>query len=288
MHFSHVQANNAIKHNRIVIDETTGIQDVRPHILCCVCKNLNLDAAGNFKKFLSIQTKIHEGTCEKRTLATIATHDLAKLKGDSLTYEAKDPNFINLVPLGRKYPITAMEYYEKLHDEAEAERKQKKRNHLSGIYKYLSLLEDNKDRFSYIHDGLGTVISLPPLTNAEDSRMSASTKNILIEITSSHSMEVCKKVMEELFVEMLNGGIASVLLDENANEEMTKKIEELNLKSNEEGSDESNKKLRHTLVIQQVKIVNTKDTLKTVYPSRVDLTFGDSRKYEVHRLYDEE
>jgi hypothetical protein len=39
------------------------------------------------------------------------------------------------VPLGRKNPIYAHDYYEKLMEEAEAERKAKKRNQLSGIYK---------------------------------------------------------------------------------------------------------------------------------------------------------
>jgi len=39
------------------------------------------------------------------------------------------------VPLGRKNPLFASEYYAKLLEEAEAERKAKKRNQLSGIYK---------------------------------------------------------------------------------------------------------------------------------------------------------
>ena len=75
------------------------------------------------------------------------------------------------MPLGRKYPITAMEFYEKLSDEAEAERKQKKRNQLSGIYKYLSLAESHKSKFPFIRDNLGNVISLPPLTNSEDTKV---------------------------------------------------------------------------------------------------------------------
>ena len=41
------------------------------------------------------------------------------------------------MPLGRKYPLKASEFYEKLTDEAEAERKQKKRNQISGIFKYV-------------------------------------------------------------------------------------------------------------------------------------------------------
>ena len=34
-----------------------------------------------FRKFLQLQTKLHKGVCANRTLATIATHDLAKVKG---------------------------------------------------------------------------------------------------------------------------------------------------------------------------------------------------------------
>lgn len=286
LHVNHVQKNNTILHNKVVMDENSGVQDIRPYIICCICKDLDLETPGLFKKFLSIQTKLQDELCEKRTLATIATHDITKLKGESLVYEAKDPNHINFVPLGRKYPITAMEFYTKLQDEAEAERKQKKRNQISGIYKYLNLVEDRKEKFAYVSDNLGNVVSLPPLTNSESTKMSTSTKNIFIEITSSQSIEACKKVMEELFTEMLNAGISTKTLDENANEEIARKVDELSLES-EESKDE-NKKLRHTLVLQQVKVVDTKGTLKTVYPSRVDLSFGDSKKFQVNRLYDEE
>ena len=90
--------------------------------------------------------------------------------------------------------------------------------------------------------------------------MSTTTKNILVEITSSQSIEICKKVIEELFVEMLNNGIASKQLDINSNtEELTSKVEELDLKNEDaEAEEASSKKLRHTLVLQQVKIVDTK------------------------------
>ena len=39
--------------------------------------------------------------------------------------------------------------------------------------------------------------------------MSAASKNILIEITSTTSQEFCKNVMEQLFTEMLNNGNVS-------------------------------------------------------------------------------
>ena len=46
--------------------------------------------------YLFLKTKIQDETCEKRTLATIATHDITKLKGDCLHYEAKNPNQISV------------------------------------------------------------------------------------------------------------------------------------------------------------------------------------------------
>ncbi len=152
-----------------------------------------------------------------------------------------------------------MEFYEKLYEEAESERKQKKRNQLSGLYKYLTLVENKLDKFANLRDSLGNIVSLPPLTNSESTKMATTTRNILIEVTSSHSMEICKKVMESLFTEMLNAGIVSKSLDENANEDMTRKVEELSLKQeSQEGEDAESKKLRHTLVLQQVRVVDSK------------------------------
>jgi hypothetical protein len=74
------------------------------------------------------------------------------------------------VPLNRKTKVTAAEFFLKLMEEAEAERKAKRRNQLSGIYKYLSLLEGHA-KFAYLSDQDSQVISLPPLTNSEITRV---------------------------------------------------------------------------------------------------------------------
>lgn len=72
-----------------------------------------------------------------------------------------------------------MEFYEKLQTEAEAERKQKKRNQLSGIYKYLTLVENKLDKFALVRDNLGNLVSLPPLTNSENTKVHMATKKPL-------------------------------------------------------------------------------------------------------------
>lgn len=257
-----------------------SVQEERPFILCCIIRNLNLETEGNFKNFLSIQTKIQEETCQKRTLGTIATHDLKSIKGN-ITYEALDPNKIDFIPLGREKSITAFEFYEKLYEEAEAERKAKKRNQLSGLYKYLNLLT-NKSVFPVLKDGENNFISMPPLTNSEKTRMSLKTKDIFVEITSNQNLDFCKKVMEELIIEMLNFNLCS----KNQNELLNDKLK--NLKLNEEASNEDEiSKVKQTMWIQQTKIVDSKGNLKCVYPSRIDLSFNNSSKYKVVRLYDD-
>lgn len=153
-------------------DDTTKViyndlvKEVRPFILCCIVKDVNL-RDGNLKKFLQIQTKLHEGVCGKREKSTIATHDLLKLApGGFIHYTAKSPNRFTIIPLGRSKKVTAEKLYDELKAEAEAVRKEKKRNVYSGIHKYLYLL-DNKDRFACVEDAAGNTISLPPLTNGE-------------------------------------------------------------------------------------------------------------------------
>lgn len=157
---------------KVLYDER--VKEIRSHILCCIVKNVNLHD-GRFRKFLHIQTKLHEdeNVCGKREKSTIATHDLNKLGGTEnyIKYTAKEPNHLKILPLGKPKTITALKLYNDLKAEAEALRKEKKRNVFSGIHKYLYMLE-NKLLFSCIEDAVGNVISLPPLTNGDLTKVS--------------------------------------------------------------------------------------------------------------------
>lgn len=57
-----------------VIKITKDVKSVRPYIAACIVKNINFTEA-SFKKFIQLQTKLHDGICDKRNTATIATHD---------------------------------------------------------------------------------------------------------------------------------------------------------------------------------------------------------------------
>ncbi|XP_074641705.1 leucine-rich repeat-containing protein 47-like [Tubulanus polymorphus] len=237
-----------------------SVLEVRPYILCCVVKGLDfLKSSNMFKGFISLQNKLHEEICDKRHTATIATHDLKSVM-HPLLYDARSPVEVKLVQLFKHKSTSAARLVTKLREEAEAERKAKKRNTFSGIHKYLNLLNGFK-KFPFIFDAEDDVISFPPITNCEKTKITQETTDLLIEVTSTVSLDTCKSVMEALLTGMLNMGCGSV----NKSEET----------ADEEGVQK--------LTIEQVKILNPEGQLKVVYPSRTDLS-GD--QYRVIRDYD--
>ncbi|KPJ13056.1 Leucine-rich repeat-containing protein 47 [Papilio machaon] len=223
--------------------------------LCHSMKILHVeDDTVRFKKFIQLQTKLHDTVCDKRNVATIATHDMSKVAPGDLIYTAKPPKALKLTPLSRSRQYSGEQLFQQLAAEAEALRKEKKRNVYTGIHKYLYLLE-GKQKYPCLEDASGKVISFPPITNSEDTKMSSSTKTMLVEVTSHASLSSCKTVMDKVLQECLLLGIG------------------------DEGEDDG----YHTLSVQQVKIVDTEGNLKSVYPSRTDCVY-DGTNIKVYRL----
>ncbi|XP_015152579.1 leucine-rich repeat-containing protein 47 [Gallus gallus] len=247
----------------MVVRASPGVRDVRPYIVCCVLRGVQLRPGNALRRFLSAQTKLHEDICEKRTAATIATHDLQLVKGP-LTYGVQPPAELKITPLGRK-EIRAKDLLRQLQMEAEEQRKQKKRQNVSGLHRYLQLL-DGKDNYPCLVDAEGVVISFPPITNSEKTKIRKTTRDLFLEVTSDTSLQICKDVMDALIL----------------------KIAELNrftLENKEEGSgsdDESdalcgpvnvnpNQNTQQPLVVEQVRVVDMDGNLKVLYPSKTDL-----------------
>ncbi|XP_036715294.1 leucine-rich repeat-containing protein 47 isoform X3 [Balaenoptera musculus] len=74
----------------LTVTVSPGVGDVRPFIVGAVVRGMDLQPGNALKRFLSSQTKLHEDLCEKRTAATIATHDLRAIRGP-LLYAARPP-----------------------------------------------------------------------------------------------------------------------------------------------------------------------------------------------------
>lgn len=224
---------------------SSKVADIRPYVVCCKVSDISFSDGNLLKKFITLQTKLHDTVCDKRTSATIATHDFSKIQGD-LLYDARPPEEILVTPLNRKKELTAAELYTQLNEEADAIRKEKKKNTYSGIHKYLYLLKEKPLYPCLIDTSNNKVISFPPITNSEGTKISTETKDMLLEVTG-YNLNTCKKVMDTLLIDILKLGIGNKVSQDD--EEVSKNV----------------------LTVQQMKIVDEEGKLKVVYPSRTDV-----------------
>ncbi|XP_062556376.1 leucine-rich repeat-containing protein 47-like [Armigeres subalbatus] len=243
---------------------TQEAHSLRAHTAHCIVRDFDV---GNMKKFLQLQNELHDNECGKRELATIATHDLAKIKGN-IRYRADLSEQIEITPLGAKAKTTAAKYYDGLKQQAEVIRKEKKRSTYSGVYKFINLLEGEVFVF---FDDEEKVISLPPLTNCDETKISADTKNMLLEVTSSVSMDVCHRVMVALLKKLL-------LKDVQVS------------RTHPEGKKKPKGKTSSAVVtydkavemhIEQVRLYDAEGNFHSLYPGKGDLVFPEEEKIDV-------
>ncbi|KAI3357107.1 hypothetical protein L3Q82_015574 [Scortum barcoo] len=243
----------------LTVKVSAEVKDVRPYLVCCVVRGMNLKPGNALKRFLVAQTKLHDELCGKRTTATIATHDVQLLK-TPLTYDVKPPTQLKVVALGRK-EMTAVELIRHLQLEADELRKQKKRQNVTGLHKYLQILQ-GKSLYPCLVDAEGHVISFPPITNSEKTKIKKTTKELFLEVTSGTSLQTCKDVMDALIVKMAE-----------LNKFTAEHREEAGSDGEGDGPQESAgvNETSSELIIQQVRTVDQDGNLKVVYPSKTDL-----------------
>ncbi|MGH0154039.1 UNVERIFIED_CONTAM: hypothetical protein FKN15_026344 [Acipenser sinensis] len=257
----------------VTVKVTALVKEVRPYIVCCVVKGMNLKSGNALKRFLTAQIKLHDEICEKRTKATIATHDLQLVKGP-LLYDARSPKTLKIIPLGRK-EIKAADLVRQLQLEAEEQRKQRKRQNVSGLHKYLQLLDD-KENYPCVVDAEDHVISFPPITNSEKTKMRKSTSELFVEVTSSTSLQVCKDVMDSLIVKMAELNKFTFDHKEEASLDLETDPANGETASEPAANENAEKEASPELTVQQVRIVDTDGSLKVVYPSKTDLNMDIS------------
>lgn len=225
------------------------------------------------KKFLQLQNDLHDNECGKREFATIATHDLAKVKGD-LRYQADLSEQIEITPLNGKAKVTAAKYYDDLRQQAEAIRKEKKRNTYSGVHKFINLLKG--EVFVFFSDEDKQVISLPPLTNCDETKVGPETRHLLLEVTSSVSAECCRKVMLALLKGLL-------LLDVTVTRTTVSTGEGKKKGKGKAGASVAkvvyDKKAE--LSVEQVRMYDGDGNFHSVFPGKGDIAFGEDENIDV-------
>ncbi|CAD6199357.1 unnamed protein product [Caenorhabditis auriculariae] len=186
---------------QLVVTRHKSVSEVRPYLVCCVLNNVDLSDGDNFKKFIQVQTKLHASLCENRTTAAVGTHRMGSFQLP-VTFMALPRQDLYIRALNKKTSVSGNELMESLLRDAELARKRSKRSTIDPLYRYLHIVRDDPV-LACLVDAQQVVISLPPITNSDPTKLTVDTTSIWVEVSSAQSLEICKKVMDELVVESL-------------------------------------------------------------------------------------
>ncbi|KER26712.1 hypothetical protein T265_06076 [Opisthorchis viverrini] len=231
----------------------------RPYLIACTVHGVVFKSEAHLKSFTRAQEEWHRGVGQMRRRATLATHDLKAVQFP-LTYSMQKAEEIEIHVLNDNAPSTGDKFLSKLYQEAEADRKTRKQAKFSQLYRYLNLLSlepnDVKDGFRdnlipIVKDASQTVISMPPLTNCQQTRLGVSTTDLLVEVSGA-SLAFCKELAEAVIAWLLENACSP-----NQRESSTLSTIPANC-----------------LVVRPIRVIDSESTsqLSSIYPSRLDLT----------------
>ena len=114
-----------------------------------------------------MQEDLHNGIGRRRKKASIGIHNLDQVQF-SLTYTTADGNF-SFTPLDKPVDCTIKQIL----------------NELDTGIEY-GFIVKGAERYPIILDSKNTVLSFPPIVNSNATKITADTKNILVEVTATN------------------------------------------------------------------------------------------------------
>ncbi len=157
-----------VQESPIKLTTDKSVKGVRPYIVAAVVKNLPITEEV-LLSIIQIQEALHGSHGRKRSKVAIGIHDFDKTK-PPYQYKAVKPNEMSFVPLDYAEEMTLEEILEK---------------HPKG-QDYRHILEGKK-LLPVVLDAEG-VVSLPPIINADRTRVSGNTSNLFIEMTGTNKI----------------------------------------------------------------------------------------------------
>jgi phenylalanyl-tRNA synthetase beta chain len=156
-----VKINTFNENFKVHIDEK--LKSLRPYIILVTVRDVSLNAYA-LTSLINLQELLHETIGRNRLKASIGLYDLSKIKGD-IHYKLQKLEEIKFKPLGFDYEMNGYEILKKTD-------KGIKYSHLVG-----------KDSAPILIDSEGNYLSMPPIINSEDTKVTVKTKDILIDST---------------------------------------------------------------------------------------------------------
>jgi phenylalanyl-tRNA synthetase beta chain len=169
-----------------------GVNKVRPHVVCAVVKNVKLNEL-IIQYLMQVQEKLHKTFGRDRRKLSIGVYDLDKIEFP-LTYGVKSRNF-KFVPLEMDKEMNVDEIL---------------KNHPTGV-DYAHLLKDFKKVPVWL-DNNDKVLSMPPVINSEDAKVSVDSKNLFIDVTGL-DLKACEQALNILVTAFSERGADIYLVD---------------------------------------------------------------------------
>jgi phenylalanyl-tRNA synthetase beta chain len=156
-----------------------GLEHIRPYIVACVVRGLVMDDE-TLKAVMKMQENLHWALGRNRRRASIGVYDLDTLEPD-FEYLPVAPDGVRFVPLfgmpDGMLDATPKEILEK---------------HPKGVgYKHLL---EKFDKYPLLCDANGKVLSMPPILNSEETRVTQKTRNLFIDVTGPDKNAIDKTI----------------------------------------------------------------------------------------------
>ncbi len=153
----------------ITVRVDPSVRRIRPFIAVGVVRGVRLTEEV-LTSLMQTQEKLHEFLGRRRK-ASIGVYDLDTVR-PPLTYTSVGPEEVSFVPLDFRESLTPSQIL-RLHPKGR---------------EYGWILE-GKDRYPLLVDSGGKVLSLPPIINSEETRVTERTGNLLIDVTGEREEE---------------------------------------------------------------------------------------------------
>lgn len=163
---------------RVEVDpRITDPQFGRPLIQCAIIRNLNIDDTV-LRAIMRLQENLHWALCRDRKFASIGAYDLDTL-ASPISYTLVDKGDFRFTPLfwGQREPVSPATMLEE---------------HPKGMT-YAHLVE-GMALLPALLSANGNVLSLPPIINAEETKLTTETRNVLVDVTG-HSELIVEKAL---------------------------------------------------------------------------------------------
>lgn len=160
----------------LIVSES--VDTVRPLIVASAVRGVSLTEEA-LRQLMQLQEKLHNTYGSNRRKASIGVYDLDKIS-PPLFYEARLPEKIRFMPLEHHSELSGREVLE-----------------LTPKGKEYGDIISKSPLYPLLVDSNGKVLSMPPIINSEDARVSVATKNLLIDVTGldMRSVGICLNIM---------------------------------------------------------------------------------------------